>query len=180
MLWSHTRVRILLLHKNFCKTENTFFAHRMLLLLCSTSTCGTTMVMSRLSPLNRLCLCEEWRWFSTNSENSNILNRTFTFLLCSYCESMKRWSLPDKKADGVTVINFMQIFPEPKLTRRELDPKLWGMSGIQQQHIIWESQSDQKSLNIERSYLKESVQRFETGSFWNYNRDRDRRLECLK
>ena len=24
MLWSHTRVRILLLHKNFCKTENTF------------------------------------------------------------------------------------------------------------------------------------------------------------
>ena len=111
----------------------------MLLLLCSTSTWGTTMVMSRLSPLNRLCLCEEWRWFSTNSENSNIFNRTF--LPCSYCESMKRWSLPDKKADVVTVINFMQIFPELKLTRRELDPKLWGgMSERQQQHIIRESQ----------------------------------------
>ena len=48
--------------------------------------------------------------------------------------SMKRWSLQDKKADGVTVINFMQILAELKLTRRESDPELWGMSGPQ--HII--------------------------------------------
>ena len=41
------------------------------LLLDSTSTWGTTMVISRLSPLNRLCLWEEWRWFSTNSEIIN-------------------------------------------------------------------------------------------------------------
>ena len=97
--------------------------------------------------------------------------------------SMKRWSLQDKKADGVTVINFMQILAELKLTRRESDPELWGMSGPQ--HIIRGQQYKRNVVSNalylwERAYLKESVQRFETGSFWSYNRDRDRRPGCLK
>ena len=38
-----------------------------ILLMWSTSTEGTTIVMSKVSPLNRRCLCDECRWFNTNS-----------------------------------------------------------------------------------------------------------------
>lgn len=50
-------------------TVSTVSRYLMVLLLVSTSTCGTTIVMSRESPLNRRCLWEEWRWLSTNSEH---------------------------------------------------------------------------------------------------------------
>jgi hypothetical protein len=38
----------------------------------STSTCGTTIVMSSVSPLKRRCLWLEWRWLRTNSANGRI------------------------------------------------------------------------------------------------------------
>ena len=63
-----------------------FFSERLLvepaffmlprLLMWSTSTDGTTIVMSNVSPLNLLCLWLECRWFNTNSgEEEKVKNR---------------------------------------------------------------------------------------------------------
>ena len=61
-----------------------FFSERLLvepaffmlpiLLMWSTSTEGTTIVMSKVSPLNRRCLCDECRWFNTNSAKDKKLH----------------------------------------------------------------------------------------------------------
>ena len=66
-------------------------------------TCGTTMVKSRLSPLNRRCLWLECRWLRRNSEASmkiifNVLtyvtsNRIYTSKLMQH--TMKSNILPD-------------------------------------------------------------------------------------
>ena len=56
-----------------CECDCDTLVYLIVLLFCSTSTWGTTIVMSNESPLNLLCLWLEWRWFNTNSKDLGLM-----------------------------------------------------------------------------------------------------------